>query len=1122
MRSRSTRLFAAVLTISLGVPAIAMAQPADTPPPATRTTPSVAGTSAVVTLITGDRITLEGPTERLRVRSIERPASRQGLVVHQTSRDGRLSVIPEDAAVLIAAGRLDPRLFDVTGLVEQGLVDEKEPEIRVLTTSDEAVTTFSAPAHTTATSSAASIGMHGLAVERDQAEEFWSELTGEEPQTFGAAGFDKLWLDAKAHATLDESVSLIGAPTAWDSGFTGDGVSVAILDTGYDAGHPDLAGRVIAEENFSTESSVQDGDGHGTHVASTIAGTGAASDGAYRGVAPDADLLIAKVLDDYGSGYLTDIIAGAEWAVAQGADVANLSLGSDFASEDDPLSEAIDTLSADSETLFVVAAGNVGGPGTVGSPATADRALAVGSTTKTDELSYFSSRGPRNWDFGIKPEIAGPGEDIVAARAAGTSEEGAVGEHYTAMSGTSMAAPHVAGAAALAAQARPNVTGEELKALLTSTATPLADVDFHGQGAGRLDAARAVDQSVRAETTGLGFGVLPWPHDDAAPQTSSVSYRNDGSEPVTLDLSLDMANEDGSPSPDGLFTLAAERIEVPAGENAEVAVVLAPTTEGLGRHVGRLIATSADQRIVTPVSAHIEEEMHQLNLDLVDASGRGTWFAAEIRNVETDEAYYVESPENSLNLRVPPGSYQVWGHVQIMRDLIDDGALIYFADQAQMSADQTLTVDTAVARPANDSVERSDARRISVSTGFSMNRGDGMVDYAIQSMPGSLGISTIQSPEIAGLDFHFGSNWEQPMAALTVVGEESLPFEAGARSIGGFDGVAEGELIDVTHLSHDEIPDLTNRIPLITGGSGLDEPAVTALIEVLAERGAELVLEAWGIPGEQALPLLSLAGRLDVARLHDRLAAGPVHVIAEGHDHSSYAYFLADRTTDGVPGEIELAMTDEDFGMVAAEYRTPATIPLIGISTFSGSSDGFVPTAWSSSFVRLPQTRTEYYLPDFEWTARHHVTDVWEPVGQLESLPFSVEAGSEDTELWFGAPFGPTLSDEVFDVDLWDWSVPAARTGNSLRLALPMFGDDDPRHAARTDSSDSGVTTLSRDGVELGIVQTPGIAEFYRSRRFWLVRPHGGRRTGSARGVVVYLATGELRLAFPFGTERRR
>ena len=128
----------------------------------------------------------------------------------------------------------------------------------------------------------------------------------------------------------------------------------------------------------------------------------------------------------------------------------------------------------------------------------------MGSSTKSDELSYFSSRGPRTWDFGIKPEIAGPGEDIVAARAAGTEDGGSVGEHYTSMSGTSMAAPHVAGVAALAAQARPDVTGDQLKALLTSTAEPLADVDFHGQGAGRLDAARAVAQSVRAETTRPG------------------------------------------------------------------------------------------------------------------------------------------------------------------------------------------------------------------------------------------------------------------------------------------------------------------------------------------------------------------------------------------------------------------------------------------------------------------------------------------------------------------------------------------------------------------------------------------------------------------------------------------
>ena len=115
-------------------------------------------------------------------------------------------------------------------------------------------------------------------------------------------GVERIWLDGVVHASLDESVPQVGAPEVWAEGFDGSGVTIAVLDTGIDETHPDVAGRVIAAENFSTSPEVTDLHGHGTHVASIAAGNGAASDGQFTGVAPRADLVNAKVLDDTGQG----------------------------------------------------------------------------------------------------------------------------------------------------------------------------------------------------------------------------------------------------------------------------------------------------------------------------------------------------------------------------------------------------------------------------------------------------------------------------------------------------------------------------------------------------------------------------------------------------------------------------------------------------------------------------------------------------------------------------------------------------------------------------------------------------------------------------------------------------
>ena len=176
------------------------------------------------------------------------------------------------------------------------------------------------------------------------------------------------------------------------------------VDTGVDEKHPDLVGQQIAEKNFTTDPDNTDNVGHGTHVGSTVA----SHDSKYGGVAPGAQLIDAKVCVEFGCQE-SWILDGMRWAAEQGAQVVNMSLGGGDTPEIDPLEQAVNELTAQYGTLFVIAAGNSGSPGTVSSPSTAEAALSVGAVDRDDSLAFFSSKGPRVGDSGLKPEVTAPG-----------------------------------------------------------------------------------------------------------------------------------------------------------------------------------------------------------------------------------------------------------------------------------------------------------------------------------------------------------------------------------------------------------------------------------------------------------------------------------------------------------------------------------------------------------------------------------------------------------------------------------------------------------------------------------------------------------------------------------------
>jgi serine protease AprX len=302
---------------------------------------------------------------------------------------------------------------------------------------------------------------------------------------------EAIWPDKPVYALLDVSVPLIRAPQVWEKGFTGRGIKVAVVDTGIDYEHPDFSGRILAYTSF-VGGDGKDDHGHGTHVAGIIAGSGEASGGKYRGVAPEALLLSAKVLRADGSGMMSDVMAGIEWAVEQGAKVINLSLGSPGPCDGTDALSAMCDAAVKAGVVVCAAAGNDGpSPGTVGSPGCAREVITVGASDDSDQVAPFSSRGPTA-DGRVKPDILFPGVGIVSCRAGGTSMGNPVDDFYTSASGTSMATPHASGVAALLLQAYPDLSPAQVKARMMDSALNL-NLDPNTQGAGRGDALAALE-----------------------------------------------------------------------------------------------------------------------------------------------------------------------------------------------------------------------------------------------------------------------------------------------------------------------------------------------------------------------------------------------------------------------------------------------------------------------------------------------------------------------------------------------------------------------------------------------------------------------------------------------------
>ncbi|MFI6263079.1 S8 family peptidase [Micromonospora sp. NPDC051006] len=713
---RSVRTLSALALLVLGVSAVAPGgAPASAKPRAAKpaTTPAVASEPRTVTLLTGDTVhvgTVDGQTTVDVVPGKGR--ERIPFITHSAGEDVR--VIPADAVGLLNRGKLDERLFDISTLVSFGY-DDTRATLPLIVQHSGAAPAGLAGARTTR----ALHGASAVAQSRADAVSFWNTITstagGAERQL--RAGFDKIWLDGLRRPTLDVSVPLTGAPEAWKAGWTGTGVKVGVIDTGVDQTHPDLAGHVAAAENFTAEADALDRVGHGTHVASTIAGTAAASQGRYKGMAPGATLYSAKVCTLEGCPE-SAILAGMTWAAEQGVKVANMSLGGPDSPETDPIEAAVADLTHRYGVLFVIAAGNSGeaGESTVDSPGSVSEALTVGAVTKTGELAGFSGRGPRAGDAGIKPDVTAPGVGILAARSS-TSDlwPDDANPQYTSMNGTSMATPHVAGAAAILSQQHPDWTPERIKSTLMAAAKPSATIGVYEQGAGFLDVARAVQQTVTASPVSVAF------ERGTAAQTRTITYANSGSSPRTLAVSLDAKDADGAPAPAGLFSLSASSVTVPAGGTATVTVTVRASADLPDRYFGgEVTATGGGSQVQTPVALDIAR--HQLNLKLVGPDGGAPTPDQGWVTVLTDldrQTLLVLGDPSATTYRIRAGRYLVQTYLQ-SGDPYFPQITSLVRPSLDLTRDQALTMDTRLAKPIAVSVPNPKATAVFQESGWTI------------------------------------------------------------------------------------------------------------------------------------------------------------------------------------------------------------------------------------------------------------------------------------------------------------------------------------------------------------------------------------------------------------------
>lgn len=1008
------------------------------------------------TLITGDKVSAvvnkDGELSGIRLLN----ADGSDAITSIFKRGKSTYVVPNHAQALVDSQAIDLELFNINKLYESGYDDASTDALPVIveykdgTLAGAAVP--SALAGMSLTGEIELIDSAAFAISKEKAAQTWQTLASQ-------ADVEGIWLDAVVHAhkvtqsaALTPTVPLTGAYGESAINFNGAGIKVAVLDTGYDTEHPDLQGRVIASRDFTYSSNgVDDLNGHGTHTASTVAGNGHESDGKWVGVAPAADLIIGKVLSNTGSGSTFGILNGMQWAVlSEQADIVNMSLGGSGTSCGGPLVEMVEALS--DKALFVISAGNSFTRETIGLPGCAPSALTVGAIDREGNTASFSSRGPSPDGHSAKPDIASQGVSVVAAASGGLGDTA-----YRVYSGTSMAAPHVAGGAALVMQARAELSPQEIKDVLTSSVFS-GDSHVLEQGAGAMNIDRAINQAIVAPAN-RELGFFENSNSDEFTQTH-ITLTNTSDSDITLKLKLDLIGEDGKTQlPATLAGLDTKTITIPAQGEANVPMWIDPRVAlnngAYGAITGRVTGTTvgtSDHQVTVPVSFWVAQPTVQLSVNLTDRWGNPATSPSKLYliNEEDDWGSLVRLSGGKASIDVPAGYYTLIANIMTFDNPQTSSGLVESA--AQMAVlNRKIDGQTHIdfdARSAQKVTFKADQPLDpqGYSFGFTYAIDDEKVAKlaAIEMAPDYVNEMYAWSQ---GHDDRFRSfittRAVAPETTVMMQNGEKLDYIKQGLAL-SFHGEGSAEVLPVGDAGYStdwSQFDLDGKIALIANpnyltsymvGNAMKHGAI-GVIFYRPDRGGRYKGAITGTPKVPVIGISTEQGE----RLMAEIEAGNNLVSWSGiaAERSPYAYSI-NHITDGRIESGQINIADHRMHKITASYHSqnderPAWTDVMAMTNSTGE---FYSTG-SSQLIMLPQVRDEYYTA----TAKNAWTNVVMPNYQIQSAgayfdgPRAMTEGAEETTTWFKGPRAGSLGSGGSPI--------IRRDTNVLYFNLASFGD---------------------------------------------------------------------------------
>ncbi|GAA1363136.1 S8 family serine peptidase [Streptomyces beijiangensis] len=1032
-------------------------------------TSAAVSSARTVTLVTGDKVIVTDLGGGKKTVTVDRAKGAIGAVRTQIS-DGHINVVPDEARPYLASGALDARLFDVSELIAQGLADAKSDATPLIVTysGKNARAAAAAPKGAERTRTLASVG--GAALDADKGRTFWESATGGATKAADdfSGGIGKIWLDGRVKADMAESNAQIGTPEAWEAGLTGKGVKVAVLDTGFDATHPDLASRVTESKSFiAGEDVAADGNGHGTHVTSTVGGSGAASDGKEQGVAPGATLAVGKVLSNAGEGSESEIIAGMEWAAKDiKAKIVSMSLGSTEASDGtDPMAAAVNTLSQETGTLFVIAAGNVGAPTSIGSPGAADSALTIGAVDSADQPAYFTSQGPRLGDNALKPDLSAPGVGILAARSSYVAGTGS----YTTMSGTSMATPHVAGVAALLAEKHPDWTGAQLKDGLMSTSKQLDD-SVYTLGTGRVSVPDAIDAQITA-TGSADLGYYKWPYEENKPVTKAVTYSNSSDAPVELSLAA-------QGDPDGVVALADTTLTVPAHGTASTTVTGDGAKAAVGNLSGQILATSGGKTVAHTAFGMVkEEERYTLTVHVKDRDGAPTpaYLGVQKLAASADAFPAVVDDSGTLQLRLQPGNYYVDSFLDVHGSHGKDSlGLGYLANpEIKLDQDREITLDGRKLREIKADVGRTTQTRQLV---MEVNRTAGGANYtgAVQVPIVYDSIFAAPTQKVTDGSFEYRTVWRLGRPMLQVDGVREAVVQPGTTLIEGRNRLAvvdagNGAPADYTGK------DVRGKAVLVRRSDALTP---VELAQAAQDAGAKALFVTDDEPGrlndwfgtddyaDRPLQVATVDAAGGAALAADAKAGRRIETT--GTRNTPWVYDLTDQHKGSVPqGDLTYKPSKRELAVLDAKFY--AVNPQDGGEFRYSITDTFPIGLGFLEKINYPAERTDYVSTGAGQTW-HESVQTGPTVLEERSGLVAYQGGSHKELDWFKPVWHPWLGTGL------GWG--QQRAGNDLSFNTPGWGDSGPDHTGFgdvwSDDSMTQFTDVYVDGVQVDHATSSG------------------------------------------------